>query len=44
MCAGCLWDYVISVKLNVKHSSEGVFEQPEQAIEAAIKYCLENMI
>ena len=42
--AGCLWNHVISRKLEVLHNSECLYESSETACEAAIKYCLENLI
>ena len=42
--AGCLWNYIISRKLEVLHKSEYLYESPEIALNDAIKYCLEHLI
>lgn len=42
--AGCLWNYMISKKLEISHNSENLYESPETALNDAIKYCLENLI
>ena len=41
---GCLWNYVISRKLQPLYESESLYESPETALNNAIKYCLENLI
>lgn len=41
---GCLWIFTISKRLKLMYKSEVVYERYEQACEAAIKYCLENLI
>lgn len=42
--AGCLWGWVISIRLHYQYTSEELYESYEQACEAAIRYCLENLI
>lgn len=42
--AGCLWNYIISRKLEVLHNSECLYESSEIALNDAIKYCLEHLI
>ena len=42
--AGCLWNYIISRKLEALHKSECLYESHEIALNDAIKYCLENLI
>lgn len=42
--AGCLWNYIISKKLEVLHKSGCLYESPEIALNGAIKYCLEELI
>ena len=42
--AGCLWDYVISKHLIEQKRSKLAYEKYEDAVEDAIKYCLENLI
>ena len=41
---GCLWNYVISRKLNPLYESGSLYESPETALNDAIKYCLQNLI
>ena len=42
--AGCLWNYMISKRLETLYNSEDLYECPEIALNNAIKYCLENLI
>lgn len=41
---GCLWGWSVSIYLVPKHTSEYLYEPYEEACEAAIRYCLENLI
>ncbi len=40
--AGCLWEYTIQNRLDIKYRSECLFEKTKDAYESAIKYYLEN--
>lgn len=40
--AGCLWEYTIQNRLEIKYRSECLFEKTKDAYESAIKYYLEN--
>ena len=42
--AGCLWEFIISKHLEIKCRSTYEYELYEDAVEAAIKYCLEHLI
>lgn len=42
--AGCLWRFSISRLLELQYESESIYELYETACEAAIKYCLTNLI
>lgn len=42
--AGCLWAYDISKYTEPIHISDCIFELYTQAVEAALKYCLKNLI
>ena len=42
--AGCLWRFSISKLLELQYKSEFIYECYEVACEAAIKYCLTNLI
>ena len=41
---GCLWQFAITSHLEPLSISLELYEQYEEACEAAIKYCLENLI
>ena len=41
---GCLWEFIISKRLEIKYKSTYEYEFYEEATEASIKYCLENLI
>ena len=41
---GCLWEWAITCLLIPQSVSLELFESYEQTCEAAIKYCLENLI
>lgn len=40
--AGCLWEYTIQNRLEIKYRSECLFEKTKDAYESAIKYYFEN--
>lgn len=40
--AGCLWEYTIQNRLEIKYRSECLFEKTKDAYESSIKYYLEN--